>query len=108
MKSVQHAFQFAVERLGSSPVRRNRVPMRHFQGPLSGEGTIAEAALAIGGLALLKGDHLKQDITITGTLEADGPDRTGVQGGRKNDSGGARRDITSCWSHAVSSTRPRQ
>ena len=73
MKSVQHAFQFAVERLGSSLRPTGTVSLyTTFSGPLSGEGTTAEAALAIGFLALLKGDHLKQDITITGTLEADG------------------------------------
>ena len=73
MKSVQHAVQFAVERLGSSLRPTGTVALyATFSGPLSGEGTTAEAALAIGFLALLKGDHLKQDITITGTLEADG------------------------------------
>jgi predicted S18 family serine protease len=39
---------------------------------MTGEGPGAGAALAIGFLALLKGDALIQGITITGTLEATG------------------------------------
>ncbi|CAE6730107.1 MAG: hypothetical protein H8K06_17940 [Nitrospira sp.] len=73
MKSIQHAFQFAVERLTPSLHPTGTLSLSAtFSGPLSAEGSTAEAALAIGFLALLKGDHLKQDITITGTLEDDG------------------------------------
>lgn len=73
MKSIQHAFQFAVERLGPTLHPTGTLSLyATFSGPLSSEGSTAEAALAIGFLALLKGDHLKQDITITGTLEGDG------------------------------------
>ncbi len=73
MKSIQHAFQFAVERLSPSTRPTGTLSLyATFSGPLSAEGSTAEAALAIGFLALLKGDHLKQDVTITGTLEDDG------------------------------------
>ncbi len=73
MKSIQHAFRFAVERLASSIRPTGTLSLyATFSGPLSAEGSTAEAALAIGFLALLKGDHLIQDITITGTLEGDG------------------------------------
>lgn len=73
MTSIQRAFQFAVERLTPSLHPTGTLSLyATFSGPLSAEGSTAEAALAIGFLALLKGDHLKQDITITGTLEDDG------------------------------------
>ena len=73
MKSVQHAFQFAVERLGPSLHPTGTLSLyATFTGPLSEEGSTAEAALAIGFIALLKGDQLRRDITITGTLEGDG------------------------------------
>lgn len=73
MRSIQHAFQFAVERLGPTLHPTGTVSLyTTYSGPLSPEGSTAEAALAIGFLALLKGDHLKQDITITGTLEDGG------------------------------------
>lgn len=73
MKSLQYAFQFAVNRLAPSLHPTGTVSLyTTFTEPLSTGGSTAEAALAIGFLALLKGDHLKQDITITGTLEDDG------------------------------------
>lgn len=73
MKSIHRAFQFAVERLTPS-IRPTGILSLYatFSGPLSAEGSTAEAALTIGFLALLKGDHLIQDITITGTLEGNG------------------------------------
>jgi hypothetical protein len=73
MGSIQRAFRFAVERLTPS-IRPTGIVSLYatFSGPLSAEGSTAEAALAIGFLALLKGDRLIQDITITGTLESDG------------------------------------
>ncbi len=73
MKSIQHAFQFAVTRLGASTRPTGTLSLyATFTGPLSEEGSTAEAALAIGFIALLKGDQLRRDITITGTLEGDG------------------------------------
>ncbi|GAB1721794.1 MAG: hypothetical protein NTNFB01_06900 [Nitrospira sp.] len=73
MTSIQPAFQFAVNRLQSSVRPTGTVALyATLTGPLSAGGATAEAALAIGFLALLKGDHLKRDITITGTLEGDG------------------------------------
>ena len=73
MSSIQRAFRFAVERLAPSVRPPGTLSLyATFSGPLNAEGATAEAALAIGFLALLKGDHLKQDITITGTLEGDG------------------------------------
>lgn len=73
MRALQHAFQFAVHRLAPSLHPTGTVSLyATFSGPLSMEGSTAEAALAIGFLALLNDDHLKQDITITGTLERDG------------------------------------
>ncbi len=73
MTSIQHAFQFAVTRLGAS-IRPTGILSLYatFTGPLSEEGSTAEAALAIGFIALLKGDQLRRDITITGTLEGNG------------------------------------
>ena len=73
MASIQRAFQFAVERLTPSIRPTGTLSLyATFSGPLSAEGATAEAALAIGFLALLKGDPLIQDITITGTLESNG------------------------------------
>ncbi len=73
MGSIQRAFRFAVERLTPSLHPTGTVSLyATFSGPLSEEGSTAEAALAIGFLALLKGDPLIREITITGTLEADG------------------------------------
>lgn len=73
MGSIQRAFNFAVERLAPS-IHPSGVLSLYatFVGPLSAEGSTAEAALAIGFLALLKGDPLSKEITITGTLESDG------------------------------------
>lgn len=73
MTSIQDAFQFAVMRLGDSIRPTGTLSLyATFTGPLSEEGSTAEAALAIGFIALLKGDQLRRDITITGTLEGDG------------------------------------
>ncbi|GMV49733.1 hypothetical protein FBQ96_10675 [Nitrospirales bacterium NOB] len=73
MGSIQRAFQFAVERLAASLHPTGTISLyATFSGPLTAEGTTAEAALAIGFLALLKGDPLLKEITITGTLEPDG------------------------------------
>ncbi len=73
MTSIQHAFQFAVTRLGASIRPTGTLSLyATFTGPLSEEGSTAEAALTIGFIALLKGDQLRRDITITGTLQGDG------------------------------------
>lgn len=73
MGSIQRAFRFAVERLAPSVHPTGTLSLyATFTGPLNAEGSTAEAALAIGFLALLKGDALIQEITITGTLESDG------------------------------------
>jgi hypothetical protein len=71
--SIQHAFSFALERLAPS-IRPTGVLSLHatFVGPFSAESSTAEAAMAIGFLALLKGDTLIREITITGTLKSDG------------------------------------
>ncbi len=73
MGSIHRAFRFAVGRLAPS-VRPTGVVSLYasFAGPLSQEGSTAEAGLTIGFLALLKGDTLSKEITITGTLENDG------------------------------------
>ena len=73
MGSIQRAFRFAVERLVPSIHPTGTLSLyATFTGPLNAEEATAEAALAIGFLALLKGDPLIQEITITGTLESDG------------------------------------
>ncbi len=73
MQSIQRAFRYAVERLSPSLHPTGTLSLyATFSGPLSAEGSTAEAALTIGFLALLKGDPLIRDITITGTLEGDG------------------------------------
>ena len=73
MGSIQRAFNFAVERLAPSICPSGVLSLyATFVGPLSTEGSAAEAALAIGFLALLKGDPLSKEITITGTLDRDG------------------------------------
>ncbi len=59
MGSVQRAFRFAVERLAPSVHPTGIVSLlATFAGPLSVDGSTAETALAIGFLALLKGDAL--------------------------------------------------
>ena len=73
MGSIRRAFRFAVERLAPSVHPTGVLSLyATFVGPFSAEGSTAEAALAIGFLALLKGDPLIKEITITGTLENDG------------------------------------
>lgn len=73
MTSIQRAFQFAVARVESTIRPTGTLSLyATFTGPLSEGGSTAEAALAIGFIALLKGDQLIRDITITGTLEGDG------------------------------------
>jgi PDZ domain-containing protein len=73
MGSVQRAFQFAVERLAPSIHPTGVLSLyATVKGPLSAGGSSAEAAFAIGVIALLKGDPLLKEITITGTLESDG------------------------------------
>ena len=73
MGSIQRAFSFAVERLAPSIQPTGVLSLyATFVGPFSTQGSTAEAALAIGFLALLKGDPLITEITITGTLESDG------------------------------------
>src|SRR5574340_594768 len=68
MGSIQRAFRFAAERLTPSIHPTGTLSLyATFSGPLSAEGSTAEAALAIGFLALHKGDPLIQEITITGT-----------------------------------------
>lgn len=73
MGSIQRAFSFAVARLSPSIHPTGVLSLyATFAGPFSPEGSTAEAALTIGFLALLKGDPLIKEITITGTLESDG------------------------------------
>lgn len=73
MGSIQRAFNFAMERLTPSIQPTGVLSLyATFVGPFSAEGSTAEAALAIGFLALLKGDPLIKEITITGTLKSDG------------------------------------
>ena len=73
MGSIQRAFNFAVDRLDPSIIRAaSCLCMPRLSGHSVQEGSAAEAALAIGFLALLKGDPLSKEITITGTLENDG------------------------------------
>ena len=56
MSSIQRAFRFAVERLAPSVRPTGTLSLyATFSGPLNAEGATAEAALAIGFLALLKG-----------------------------------------------------
>ncbi|MCC2640981.1 MAG: exported protein of unknown function [Nitrospira sp.] len=71
--SIQRAFRYALKRLAPSIHPTGTLSLyATFTGPLKEEGSTAEAALAIGFLALIKGDSLIQHITITGTLESDG------------------------------------
>ena len=73
MGSIQRAFRFAMERLAPSIQPTGVLSLyATFVGPFSEEGSTAEAALAIGFLALIKGDPLIKEITMTGTLESDG------------------------------------
>ena len=73
MGSIQRAFSFAVARLSPSTQPTGVLSLyATFVGPFGADGSSAEAALAIGFLALLKGDLLFKEITITGSLDNDG------------------------------------
>jgi PDZ domain-containing protein len=73
MGSIQRTFNFAVARLSPSIQPTGVVSLyAAFVGPFGTDGSSAEAALAVGFLALLNGDTLFRDITITGSLENDG------------------------------------
>jgi predicted S18 family serine protease len=73
MGSIRNAFQFAMDRLAPSIRPTGTLSLYSaVAGPMTREGPGTGAALAIGFLALLKGDALIQGITITGTLEATG------------------------------------
>ena len=90
MSSIQRAFRFAVERLAPSVRPTGTLSLyATFSGPLNAEGATAEAALAIGFLALLKGDHLKQDITITGQVLPRSPKRRTTSGDGSSSDGSA-------------------
>ncbi len=70
---IPDAFQLALTRLGPS-IRPTGILSLYASatGPLKTEGPEAGAALAIGFLAILKGDRLAQDIAITGSIDSSG------------------------------------
>ena len=73
MACIPVAFQFALSRVG--PQIRPTGTLSLYvtvSGPMRAEGFEAGVALAIGFLAILKGDRLLQDVAVSGTLLPDG------------------------------------
>ncbi|MBX3235176.1 MAG: hypothetical protein KF814_03405 [Nitrospiraceae bacterium] len=73
MAAIPEAFRFALDRLAPT-IRPTGILSLYanFTGPSRGEESDASVALAVGFLAILKGDRLLQDVTVTGTLTPSG------------------------------------
>lgn len=73
MASIPAAFHFALEHLAPAVRPTGTLSLyATFPGPIRAEGSESGAALAIGFLAILKGDPLLQDVAVTGTLTQTG------------------------------------
>ncbi len=73
MAAIPNAFRFALDRLAPSIRPTGTLSLyANFTGPSRGEESDASVALAVGFLAILKGDRLIQDVAVTGTLTPSG------------------------------------
>jgi|SRR5215217_953188 len=72
LESIDLAFAYAVERTTTVHHRGTVSVFAHAYRPTSSDGPSAGAALAVGFIAMFKGDRLQPRIALTGTLEPGG------------------------------------
>lgn len=72
LESIDHAFAYAVERTTTIRHCGTVSVFAHAYRPTNSDGPSAGAALAVGFIAMFKGDRLQPRIALTGTLEPGG------------------------------------
>jgi PDZ domain-containing protein len=72
MGAIHQAFTFAVEHSASARMTGSLLLYGASYKPISSDGPSAGAVMAVGFLAVLRGDPLIRGIAMTGTLEPDG------------------------------------
>jgi Lon-like protease len=72
LESIDHAFAYAVERTPTIRHCGTVSVFAHAYRPTNSDGPSAGAALAVGFIAMFKGDRLQPRIALTGTLEPGG------------------------------------
>ncbi len=72
LESIDLAFAYAIERTATVRHAGTVSIFGHAYRPTASDGPSAGAALAVGFIALFKGDRLLQGVALTGTLESDG------------------------------------
>lgn len=79
LEAIDHAFNYAVERTPGALHHGTVSVFGHAYGRMNSDGPSAGAAMAVGFIAMFKGDRLQRGIAMTGTLEPGG--RIGPVGG---------------------------
>jgi uncharacterized protein len=69
---MAQAFEYAVERTPSIPHTGTVLVQGITYQPTGSDGPSAGAAMAVGFIALFRGDHIQRGIALTGTLEPGG------------------------------------
>ena len=77
--TMAQAFAYAVERTPSVQHSGTVSVQGVAYQPTGSDGPSAGAAMAVGFIALFKGDHIQRGIALTGTIEPGGADRPGGQ-----------------------------
>lgn len=72
LESIDRAFAYAVERTTSVHHSGTVSIFGHAYRPTNSDGPSAGAVMAVGFIAMFKGDHLQRGIAMTGTLEPGG------------------------------------
>jgi hypothetical protein len=72
LESIDHAFAYAVEHTPNARHSGTVSVIAHAYRPTSSDGPSAGAAIAVGFMALFKGDRLQRGIALTGTFEPGG------------------------------------
>lgn len=72
LESIDQAFAYAVERTPNTPHRGTVSVLAHAYRPASSDGPSAGAIIAVGFIAMFKGDRLQRGIALTGTFEPGG------------------------------------
>lgn len=72
LESIDHAFAYAVERTPNVRHSGTVSVLAHAYQPTSSDGPSAGAAIAVGFIALFKGERLQRGVALTGTFEPGG------------------------------------
>jgi len=72
LQAIKKALTYAVDRTPSIPHTGSIWIKGAAYAPTSTDGPSAGAAMTVGFLAVLKGDHIQRGVAVTGTIEPDG------------------------------------